>query len=108
MMQEDKTNIIKELRKLGFKPREDKNINNYIKQLNARLGKKGKQLKIYYNPITIQIIDKPKKVVRNKKLFARVTEEEMKRYKELAEIKGTNISNIIRDILNFECDRLEL
>ena len=124
MTQEEKNNIIKELKRLGFKPREDKDINNYIKQLNIRLGKQGKQLEINYIPnwelenitahsalyktndytINIEIINKPEKVVRTKKIFVRATEEENEKYKKLAENRHTDLSKLIRDLLDRECD----
>ena len=98
--------IIDYLKSKGFKPRENSNIKEYIRQLNTRLSKQGKRIYIEESQdnVSVSIQDKKDTKVRDKSLFARVTEEEMERYKKLAENRHTDLSKLIRDLLDRECD----
>lgn len=93
------------LREQGFKPRDDKDIKMYIKQLNTRLGKQNKKLYITEsgNNFQIEIKEKQPIIRRNKSLYVRVTEAEQLKYEELAKNKNTDLSKLIRDLLDKEC-----
>lgn len=107
MTQEEKNKIIFDyLKNQGFKPRDNSNLDLYIKQLNTRLGKQGKRIYIEESKdnIHISLEDKKETKVRDKSLFARVTDEEMEKYKKLAEDRHTDLSKLIRDLLDRECD----
>lgn len=105
MTREEKDNIIRTyLKEHGFKPRDDKDIKMYIKQLNTRLGKQGKKIYIVENKDNVEIfIEKKQPIVkRNKALYVRVTETEQQKYEELAKSKNTDLSKLIRDLLDKE------
>lgn len=107
MTKEEKNKaIIDYLKNHGFKPRENSDMNMYIKQLNTRLGKLGKRIYIEESKdnIHISLEDKKETKVRDKSLFARVTDEEMEKYKKLAEDRHTDLSKLIRDLLDRECN----
>lgn len=92
------------LKEQGFKPRYGKDINNYIRQLNTRLGKQGKKLYVEHNNNDIKVyIGEKRPVARKTKFIAiKVTEDEEKKYKELAKNKKINLSKLVRNLLDNE------
>jgi len=111
MTQEEKNNIIRTyLREQGFKPRDDKDINMYIRQLNTRLNREKKKLYIedYGNTFNVYIGDKLPVERRFKALYIKVNDEEESRYKKLAEYKNTDISKLIRNLLEEECIKYDI
>lgn len=104
MNKETENKVRDYLKEQGFKPRDDKDINNYIRQLNTRLGKQGKKLYIEHSNNDIKVyIDEKMPIARKTKFIAiKVTEEEEKKYKELAKNKKINLSKLIRNLLDNE------
>lgn len=97
--------VRQELKRLGFKPREDKDINQYIKCLKYRLKKENKDIIMGFNEnnkLELKLVDKiPSAIARRYKfLQIRVNDEEIERYNKLAEEKGTTISNLVRSYLD--------
>lgn len=105
MTQEEKNNIIRTyLKEQGFRPRKDKDIKNYIRQLNTRLGKQGKKIYIveYDNDIKIYIEDKQPIVPKNHPIYSRATDEEFEKYNTLAKSRNTTLSKLIHELLEKE------
>ena len=96
-----------ELKRLGFKPREDKDLNEYIKHLRYRLAKEGKDIFWNYKSedgsLELYIGKKEPNIAinrRNKYLQIRVNDEELERYNKLAKERGTTISELVRNYLD--------
>ena len=52
----------------------------------------------------VELVTKQPIVRRNKALYVRVTTEEQERYEQLAKSRNTDLSKLIRDLLEKECD----